>query len=213
MASIKIPPRIPPTKIEQTLDDYKKDKSRRIPTSTNCKIKLYWWEPKGSVTKPKLISNIISDCITTCMKYYPLLTFVHDATPLILNDSKETTERYRRQIYYKASALLNVLPTESAFAHVCVTSTGLVGRPGILTNGLARRETGVACFSTANGGGAKILVHELAHLFGLRHCSDTSCIMKAGEESSFKKLIDKNEPSEFCDICQSKLAICFNKFS
>ena len=84
----------------------------------------------------------------------------------------------------------------------------------MLTAGLARRETGVAIYSTYHDSDYIDCVHELGHLLGLRHCSSTSCIMRAGGDSALLKKKKNNkkalsQPQTFCTDCQAKVDVAF----
>ena len=182
---------------------------RRQPTPSNKQVHLYYWSP--TPTPAKQIARLLTELQTLGTKYYPKLEFVV-MPQLELKEcssagtkSQDLISRYRKEVYYVAGKLLDKVPG-GAFARLLVTPVGLVSRPTMLTAGLARRETGVAIYSTYAEAENTTLMHELAHLLGIRHCTN-ACLMKAGSNGPLVKKKKKAVPQTFCAECQAKVDV------
>lgn len=132
--------------------------------------------------------------------------------------TKEMQIIHRRIRYIHASKLLDCLldnlTEKNESKHLLLTSTPLVTRPrgDMLTAGLARRVSGIACVSSHSHSGGQLteeqiihtILHELGHLLGLSHCQGP-CLMIAGSENpvgSVKKST-ANDISTLCSTCKN----------
>lgn len=208
---------------QQTVDDFKKESSRRAPSESCRTIVFHEW-PKNATTRREM-----KHLLEFSQKFYPKVRFVLDPEihELKAKLASGMTERYRNENYYVAGKLLDSLALTcdtkkvgtkevkevktTIFGHVLITNVLIVSRPGITTAGLARRESGFACYST-NKSSPMTLVHEIGHLFGLRHCQLElpTCIMVAGKDDTYtstKKRKGSELSQTFCEDCMQKITI------
>jgi hypothetical protein len=223
-STFKIPEReAPKTEVQQTVKDFTKEKLRRFPTIDKKAIQLYYWHPNETSAKVSSYTrkrNI--KLVELCRKYYPKMEFKMNYLDFItVGKGKDAITKYRRDVFYVASKLLDQFYSEvikgeedGVFGHVLLTPMRMTQRPGIVTDGLAKRMIGVACVCTCEGKSSDLtLIHEIGHLFGLRHCQNSACIMRAGKEENFallgKETRDDEKTSDatkFCDTCLLKLS-------
>jgi hypothetical protein len=157
-----------------------------------------------------------------------------------INNNNSMTVKYRGDTFWNASSLLDMippLPTEpdessssssssssllstlspsSVYARLVITSQALVTRNTMLVAGLARRSSGLACYSLSHNSAHITFIHEFAHLLGLHHCPVTTCIMVAGSDGPImtkskttrsSSLSSSISPTIFCIECQTKIDI------
>ncbi len=185
----------------QSLEAFTSDTERRHPTKTNHTVTLQWWSPTPVPSKE--IRQVLAAICALGAKLLPSLTFAI-APPLELKESKDAVERYRKETYYKSNMLMQQVSVET-YAHLIITPVGIVSRPTMLTAGRADRTTGVAIYSTYKDADPITAIHELAHVLGIRHCTNV-CIMKAGSDGPLVKK-KKVEPHTFCTTCQAKISV------
>lgn len=214
----KIPKIEEQKKYKQTLKDFISDIDRRIPNKNKLTVAVYYWSPSESTQSRKEIKMLFETYTQLFKKYYPKLKLqlmpLFDENSLI-GKGKDAFSIIHKDKIYNAKKLFDSFEKSinnsqnNIFANILIVNVIMSNRPGLTVEGIARRETGLAIISTHKCS-VLTIIHEMAHLLGIRHC-DFLCIMMEGKENShLKPKLDKNKEIDiFCEQCTTKITETF----